>query len=402
MSDNRTRAVPGQLTLTVGVGGQLEGSDDRVLQAGADYLARLGGGVLQILAGTYEMGNALFLHPNLTVRGTESDTILRKAAGASTPLTRESDWYEYGITVEDSSLFQPGCGIMLRGYSESGGLTDVVRDTVIAVDGDEITLTRRPEKNFWLDAKATAATLFPLLTAAEGVCDVVVEDLVLDGNRAHNEEINGNYAGAVFLQQCHRFAFRRVTAREYNGDGFSFQICDDISFEDCQALDNANLGFHPGSGSQRPVFRRCTARGNSQGIFFCWGVTDGLADECDCSDNRDFGISIGHRDTDNRINNTRLAANHRVGLLFRRPANEFRGAHRNLVENCHFIDNGFAEDGIAIDFQGAAHDITIRDCRFEDSGQGEQRIGIRLSPEARDTSLSGNSFHGLATDVDRA
>ena len=400
MTDNRTRARPGQLTLTVGSGGQLEGSDDRVLQAGADYLARLGGGVLQILAGTYEMGNALFLHSNLTVRGAGSDTILRKAAGASTPLTRESDWYEFGITVEDPSLFHPGSGIMLRGYSESGGLTDVVRDTVIAVHGDEITLSRRPEKNFWLDAKATAATLFPLLTAAEGVCDVVVEDLVLEGNRADNEEINGNYAGAVFLQQCHRFTFRRVIAQNYNGDGFSLQICDDIHFDDCQALDNANLGFHPGSGSQRPVFRRCTARGNSQGIFFCWGVTDGLAEECDCSDNRDFGISIGHRDTDNRIHNTRMAANHRVGLLFRQPVNEFRGAHRNLVENCHFIDNGFAEDGVGIDFQGAAHDITIRDCRFEDSGHGKQRIGVRLSAEARDTSLSGNRFTGLVTDVE--
>ena len=40
-----------------------------------------------------------------------------------------------------------------------------MRATVIAIDGDEITLSRRPEKNFWLDAKATAATLFPLLTA---------------------------------------------------------------------------------------------------------------------------------------------------------------------------------------------------------------------------------------------
>ncbi len=397
--DSRTRALPGQLTLTVGPGGQLEGSDDRVLQAGADYLAGLGGGVLQILAGTYQMHNALFLRPNLTVRGAGPETILRKAAGASTPLIQESDWYEYGITVEDPSLFAPGCGIMLRGYSASGGLADVVRATVIAVDGQRITLNRRPEKNFWLDAKATAATLFPVLTAAEGVCDVLVEDLVLDGNQAHNQEINGNYAGAVFLQQCHRFTFRRVVARQYNGDGFSFQICDDVRFDECQALDNANLGFHPGSGSQRPVFRRCLSRGNSQGIFFCWGVTDGLAEDCDCSDNRDFGISIGHRDTDNRIHNTRLQGNHRVGLLFRQPLNEFRGAHRNVVEHCHFIDNGFAEDGVGIDFQGAAHDVMIRDCRFEDSGQTRQRIGIRLSAESQNTRLAGNSFIGLAEDI---
>ena len=279
-------------------------------------------------------------------------------------------------------------------------------------------ISRRPEKNFWpalSDAAAaatagdspgaatprppTAATLFPLLTAAEGMSDVLVEDLVLDGNKAENEEINGNYAGAVFLQQCHRFTFRRVTARDYDGDGFSFQICDDVRFESCRALNNANLGFHPGSGSQRPVFRGCTSRGNAQGIFFCWGVSDGRVEACDCSDNRDFGISIGHRDTDNRITGTRFEANHRVGLLFRLPAHPYRGAHRNLVEGCTFVDNGFAADGIAVDFQGAVHDVEIRDCRFEDSGEQRQRIGVRLSAEAQGTRLAGNRFSGLERDV---
>ena len=31
-----------------------------------------------------------------------------------------------------------------------------------------------------------------------------------------------------------------------------------------QALGNADLGFHPGSGSQRPLVRGCTARGNKE------------------------------------------------------------------------------------------------------------------------------------------
>lgn len=400
--DNRTRAQAVGLTLTVGSGGQLDGSDDRVLQAGADYLARLGGGVLQILPGTFTMRNALYVHDNLIVRGAGDATVLRKAPGVVTPLTRETDWYEYSITVEDASGFEPGCAIMLRGYAESGALADVVRDTVVAIDGRDITLNRRPEKNFWLDARATASTLHPLITADEGVCDVLVEDLVLDGNREHNDEINGNYAGAVFLQQCHRFTFRRVTARNYNGDGFSFQICDDVRFEDCQARDNANLGFHPGSGSQRPRFHRCRATGNSQGIFFCWGVTDGLAEDCDCSHNRDYGISIGHRDTDNRVHNTRFEANHKVGLLFRAPVNGFRGAHRNVVENCQFIDNGFAADGVALDFAGAAHDVVVRGCHFQDSGDDRQRIGIRTSTEADGTRLSGNTFSGLQQDIDGA
>lgn len=400
--DNRTRALPRQLTLRVGPGGDIEGSDDRALQAAADTLGRLGGGTLEVLPGTYTMRNALFLHSGMTLRGHGDDTILRKARGVSTPLTRESDWYEYGITVEDPSLFRPGDGILLRTFDDKGVRRDVVRDTVVAVEGHDLFLHRRPEKNFWLDASSTAATLHPILTAAEGVCDVCVEDLVLDGNKADNEEIDGNYAGGVFLQQCHRFTFRRVTSRDYRGDGFSFQICDDVRFEDCASLDNELLGFHPGSGSQRPRFQRCVARGNSQGIFFCWGVADGLVDDCDCSDNRRYGISIGHRDTDNRVHDTTFTGNHEVGLLFREPVNEFRGAHRNLVENCTFTDNGFAADGCGIDFAGAAHEVEIRGCRFADTGRGHQRIGIRLHADAQNTRLAANLFDGMAVDVESA
>ncbi|MBT3341822.1 MAG: right-handed parallel beta-helix repeat-containing protein [Gemmatimonadetes bacterium] len=403
-TDNRTRSLPQGMTLRVGPGGDIEGSDDRVLQAGIDYLARLGGpGTLQILPGDYQMANALFLHSGITVRGAGMDTVLHKLPSHVTRISRETDWYENRITVEEPDGFHPGSGIMLRSYNDQGTIREVVRDTVVGVEGNEIYLSRRPEKNFWCVDDATAATLYPLLTAAEGVDDVIVEDLVLDGHRDDNDEINGNYAGAVFLQQCHRYLFRRVTARHYHGDGFSFQICDDIHFDACQSLGNANLGFHPGSGSQRPIFRDCTANGNSQGIFFCWGVTDGRVEAGEFCDNTDYGISIGHRDTDNSVRGATLHGNHKTGLRFREPAHGYRGGHRNVIEDCQFSDNGFAEDGVGIDIRGLTHDTTIRNCRFEGSTQGQgpsrQKIGIRIGVEARSTHLAGNHYHDLAQDV---
>ncbi len=100
---NRTRSEPGRLELSVGPGGDLEGRDDRVLQAGADYLARLGGGVLRVLPATYQMRNALYLRPGVKLRGAGEATVLRKTASACTPLLRDSDWYENRVTVEDPS-----------------------------------------------------------------------------------------------------------------------------------------------------------------------------------------------------------------------------------------------------------------------------------------------------------
>jgi parallel beta-helix repeat protein len=396
--ENRTRSAPRHLELWVGPDqGDLRGDDDKTLQAAADYLHRLGGGTLCLHPGEYTMNNALYLHPGMTLRGNGDATVLKKSPSITTSLRRDADWYENQVEVEDPKGFFPGCGIMLRAWRN--GVMEVVRDTVVGVDGPLLSLSRRLGKNFWLEDKACAATLFPILTAAEGVDDVRVEDLVLDGNRRANDEINGNYAGAVFIQRCHRFHFTRVTARDYNGDGFSFQVCDDVHFDACHALDNANLGFHPGSGSQRPIFRGCLARGNTQGIFFCWGVTDGLAEDCDCSGN-DYGVTIGHRDTDNTLRNCTLSNNARAGLLFRPPLSEFRGAHRNRIESCLLRDNGHGEDGVGLEISTQTHGIQIHRCRFEDTGQGQQRIGIRLHPGCHDTDLQDNSFTAVPTPVE--
>ena len=87
-----------------------------------------------------------------------------------------------------------------------------------------------------------------------------------------------------------------IMLRAKKGAG-DWQVCDDVQFRDCKAINNSDLGFHPGSGSQRPVFRNCAARGNSQGIFFCWSVSDGLVENCILSENERYGVSIGHRDT---------------------------------------------------------------------------------------------------------
>jgi len=389
------------LVLTVGqTEGDLRGTDDKAIQAGVDYLHRLGGGTLRILPGVYDLKNAIYLHPRITLSGSGERTILRKSGSVVTTLVRDSDWYEYGVAVNDPAGFAPGGGIMLRSSTGPGQWQyDVLRATVTAVEGKVLFLDRMTQKNFWTQDDATAATLFPILTA-EGVDDVRIENLVLDGNRDHNENINGNFAGAVFIQSCNRWRFANVVARNYNGDGFSFQVCDDIHFENCQSLNNADLGFHPGSGSQRPVFRGCTARGNSQGIFFCWAVSDGLVEDCTLSENSRFGISIGHRDTDNIVRNCTIERSGEVGILFRAEVGEFRCGHRNRIEGCTIRDNGSQEPGVGIDIRGQTHDITVRDSRLENTAAGNQRTGVRIGSQAGQVCLQGNTYGGCPAAVE--
>jgi len=398
---NRPMRQLQSLTLAVGqTEGDLQGKDDKIIQAGVEYLHRLGGGTLRVLPGVYTLRNAIHLRPNIALQGSGETTVLRKADGVVTALVRDSDWYEYGVQVKDAKGFAPGDGIMLRSKSGPGEWQfDVLRATVTAVQGDVLSLDRLTRENFWIEKEATAATIFPILTA-ENVDDVQVRDLVLDGNRAGNEYINGNFAGAVFIQNCNRWRFTNIIARDYNGDGYSFQVCDDIEFRTCQAVNNAGLGFHPGSGSQRPVFRDCVAQGNNLGLFFCWSVSDGLAEDCTFSENRNFGISIGHRDTDNVIRNCTVERNGEVGILFRAEAGDFRCGHRNRIERCIVRDNGTKQTGVGIDIRGKTEDITIRSTRLESTPAGSQKTGIRIGREAQRILLEDNTFVSCPVSVE--
>jgi hypothetical protein len=407
MIDNRTRSRRHQMELTVGQdAGDLRGTDDKVIQAAADYLHRFGGGVLHILPGEYAMRNALYLHSNLTVRGCGDETILKKAPSVSSMLIQDADWYETQVSVQPGDIagFRVGDGVLLQSWpnkdEKNPGLHQVERATVLGIEGGALLLNKRHDKNFWLKGQSRVSTLCSVIDG-HGVNDIHVKDLVLDGNKAHSDAINGNYAAAMFCQDCDRINVANVTARNYHGDGFSFQRCDDSRFEHCVAEDNQDLGFHPGSGNQRPIYLNCVANRNDQGIFFCWGVTDGLVENCTCCDNRSYGISIGHRDTDNRITGCTIERNAKIGIVQRDDGGPFRAGHRNLIEHSLIADNGSEADGVGIAINAPACDVQIISNRFADTGDRRQRIGVRIGAQAQRTQLAGNRFQGLETDVAR-
>ena len=55
---------------------------------------------------------------------------------------------------------------------------------------------------------------------------VMFEDIIVDGNRAENDYIDGCRGGAIYLNTVRDVTVRNCVARNYNGDGISFQITD--------------------------------------------------------------------------------------------------------------------------------------------------------------------------------
>ena len=389
------------ITVTVGQNeGDIRGNDDKAIQAAADYVVRMGGGVLQVLPGEYTMYNALHLHSGSTVRGSGPNTVLKKAPSFRSKIVQEVDWYDREVPVADASGFRVGGGVMLQSKAAPSSGAQSLQMTVVRIDGNVLTVDDRINKNFWTQYEPSAAALYPLIRG-ERVNDVRIENIVLDGNREQNEEINGNYAGAIFMQWCDRVVIDGVTCRNYNGDGISLQVCDDAQVLNCVSDNNGNLGFHPGSGCMRPIFRNCVSRGNSLGFFFCWGVRNGLVENCTFTENKDYGVSYGHRDTDNLVRNCKITKNGKVGVLFRKEEIEYFGGHRNTLENCEIRDNGAAENGCGVDIRGETHDLTFRGCKIGDTGKGLQKIGIRIGAQAYNIHTEGNEFMKLVKDVEK-
>ena len=387
-----------RLTLTVGPkAADLIGSTEKVIQAAVDSIARWGGGTVKILPGNYHFRNAVYLQNNVRILGSGLDSVITKQPSISAKLSEDSDWFDQEITFADAGGLEVGDGICLRAKEMSNGGTEVIKRTLVARSGNRFKLDRALRKNVWLMAQPTVETLFPLFSG-ENISDITFEDIALDGNKANNGNLDGNYAGCIWLQDCNRITMRKVTARNYNGDGISWQICHDVLAEDCHSHDHTGLGLHPGSGSQRSIIRRNRMSGNDQGLFFCWGVKWALAEKNQIDNSKRYGISIGHHDTDNVIRDNDVRASGEVGILFRKErAAAFQG-HRNRIENNRIV--GVVKDqGVGIDVQGQTRSITIVGNQLRETKDAAQRVGIRIGAEAEEIKLAANRIEGFSRGV---
>ena len=387
-----------KLSITVGPkDADIVGTSQKALQAAVDYVARLGGGTVKVLPGEYKLRNSVFLASKVRLLGSGDESRLIKEPSISTKLAADSDWYDQEITLADARGFQIGDGICLRGKDADGKRNVVIKRTLVARSGNRFKLDRALRENTWLPGQPTAATLFPLFSG-ENLSNLRIENIALDGNKANNEELDGNYAGCIFLQDCRQIRIAGVTARNYRGDGVSWQICHDVTVENCHSHDNTGLGLHPGSGSQRPLIRSNRLERNDQGLFFCWGVKFGLAEKNVIEGNRRFGISIGHRDTDNLIRDNDIRASGEVGILFRKERGLAYNAHRNRVENNRIVDLG-KEFGVGIDIQGQTGQVQIRHNEIRHTSTPLKRVGVRIGAEAGEITLAANRIDGFSEAV---
>jgi hypothetical protein len=151
--------------------------------------------------------------------------------------------------------------------------------------------------------------------------------------------------------------------------------------------------LHPGSGSQRPIVRNCIARRNGEdGLFLCWRVRDGLFEDNVLEENGRYGISIGHKDTDNLLRLNQVRSNHAEGIYFRDESAQMAG-HRNRLEQNVVENNGLKKDVAGIRVRGETQDLILQGNIIRDTrpaGERRQVTGIRLDEKTGPITLKNN------------
>jgi len=114
-------------------------------------------------------------------------------------------------------------------------------------------------------------------------------------------------------------------------------------------------------------------------------------------DNGRYGISIGHKDTDNQFVNNTVARNGFSGVYFRKESFQNAG-HRNTFRKNKVLDNGGAQSGYGFYILPLAGDILIEDNQIADtrSDARTQRYGIYKVTGAGAVRQRNNAMSGHA------
>ena len=384
--------------VTVGpANADIVGCDDTAIQNAIDRIAATGGGTVLVKAGTYRLENSVRLVSHLILRGEGPDkTILKKAPGVHSKLKLDADYGEFIATVEDASQFHPRMGVVVVDNQQREGWTPSVR-TIVDVTQNTLSFDRFLHMDYSVSNRGEVFNTFPLVAGYE-VENVLVENLTADGARDSSKTLDGCQSGAIYFFHSRKMTIRHCVARNYPGDGISCQFVEDPVVENCEALGNASLGIHLGTGALRGLVRSNRAHDNGQdGLFLCWRVQQGRWEENHSWNNGRDGISLGHKDTDNVFTKNVIDGNAHASVYFR-DESEIDAAYRNTFVDNTICHNGRpAAPGYGIRVDGATKDLTFTSNLIRNSGgpqTGNQQVGIYIGPQAGHVTCEGNQFEG--------
>ncbi|MHB1627563.1 MAG: right-handed parallel beta-helix repeat-containing protein [Bacilli bacterium] len=385
---------PLQMPNTITVGGSeadIQGYHSRALQMAVDAARARGGGVVRIDKGVFDISAPLRLYDHVALVGAGEGTILRKSDGYRSKIVVDADYGELKVVAARSHGFEAGMGMQIYDANSTDWLISTA--VITAVEDQVIHFDKHLVQDYSSDQNGVLSSACSVIEGIQ-VEGAEIRNLAIDGNGGNNDRMNGCRGGGIYFYKAKNCLVEDVKIANFNGDGVSLQIVEDMTVKNCEIKGCLNYGLHPGTGALRAVVEGCDVHDNgSDGMYVCWRVRRGWFVNNRIYRNGGNGVNIGHKDEGNVFADNHVFENGDCGIHVR-AEKESNGSHRNKYLRNLIENNGNNDHGFGILIRGITTGTVIEDNIIRDTGAGRQKVGIFLDEGVSDTQLRGNRLSG--------
>lgn len=378
---------PRMAELVIKVGGQnadISGFTNSSIQFAIDAVAKTGGTV-KLNQGVYEIKAPVRMKPNVKLIGSGSETILKKSAGVQTKYIVDADFGELKLTVENADGFEIGMKVQISDdensscWNVSTAYVSDILDNIIYIDKGLI-------RDYRSDQNGLISNTSSVIEAID-VENCTISNLTADGNRSENFFADGCNSAGILILRSKNVTVDNVHVKDFNGEGISWQITENVSIKNSEISGSGNTGLHPGTGSPFSVIENNDIHHNDRdGLFICWRVYQSQVLNNKMHDNGRFGICTGHKDVDVVFSENHIFNNKNDGINLR-GEREANAPHRNT-----FIKNVIENNtGYGFSVNSKAHDLVLKENVFKNSN-GKQKAAIYIYENGSSPKLENNHF----------
>jgi hypothetical protein len=380
--------------VTITVGGEdadIPGFTSKAIQLAVNALP-LEGGVVKLNDGIFLLKDAVHLRSNVNLMGSGASTVLKRGKGFASRLVDDADIAELKLMVEDPSGFEPGMSVQIWDEPQSscwnvssGTITDI-KENLLYIDS-YLVRDYRADKGGWVSNAGSGISI-------KNAENVLVSNFVIDGNRANHEPVDGCNGGGVAIFKSKQITIDHIHVKDFNGEGITWQITENVTIQNCEIEGCANMGMHPGTGSPKSKILNNNSHHNEvDGMFICWRVHHSVVRGNQFHHNGRYGICTGHKDSDVIFEENHIFENGSDGVNLR-GENSRNSPHRNTFSNNIIENNGQSGEGYGFSVYSTPQELIIKDNTIRDTDKGTQKAGIFLQGDVSEVTMKGNRMSG--------
>ena len=362
----------------------IQGFTNQAIQFAINAVAKTGGTV-KLSPGLFEIIAPVRMKSNVNLVGSGRKTVLKRGMGVQTKYVVDADFGELKITVENSDGFEIGMKVQITDDINQGCwnvstayISDIV-DNVIYIDKGLI-------RDYRFDLNGLISNASSVIEVVDAE-NITISDLTADGNRAENFYADGCNSAGVLVFRSKKITVDNVHIKDFNGEGMSWQITENVTVKNCEISGSGNTGLHPGTGSPFSVIENNDVHHNDmEGLFICWRVYQSKVTGNKFHHNGRFGICTGHKDVDVVFDGNHIYNNRSDGVNLR-GERESNAPHRNTFVN-NIIENN---NGYGFSINSQAHNLLLKENVFKNSAK-TQKAAIYIYEGGITPKLENNKF----------